>query len=555
MRPAAALAFAALALASSALTSPALTSPALAAAAPDAVYLHGKVVTLERPSATAQAFAVGGDRFVAVGSDADIRARAGKATKVIDLHGATVVPGLCDSHDHLWNAGKYLTRGVDLVGVTSLAEMQARLRAAVAKARPGETVSTTTGWAVRPAPTRKDLDAVSATVPIVVVASRRGTGVMNSAALARLGIDKGHLSFQGAKAPVDDTGEPTGAPAPYPQGVLMVDALLPPMTQAQQDALVAQAMHERNALGITCIRELAAWPDEVTALQRIRREGKFTVRVALGVEFPDPQNTAAHLAALPRPDRSDPWLFLDSSGEEPWTPGVWAPGPYADLMRAENRLGWRPAPHVSADVARGIAPDDATDDTLSGYEAAGRDSPLAGKRWYIEHVPFATPAQLDRMARLGLVVSIQDAGYRPAAAAPVPSDRMARQNPVRDYIDHGLWPIGGSDYLGPTPTDAEPNNPFVTLAYYVTRKTTAGDAPTAAQKVTREEALRIFTVNPAYAAFQEKRRGAIAAGMLADFVVLDRDLMTVAEDHLRDTRPLATFVGGRKVYSAAGSGF
>jgi predicted amidohydrolase YtcJ len=538
-----------------ALTLAAFASSASAASAPDAVYLHGKVITLERPSATAQAFAVKGDRFVAVGPDARIRTLAGQGTRVVDLHGATVVPGLCDGHDHLWNAGKYLTRGVDMVGVTTLAEMQARLRAAVAKAGSGETVSTTSGWAIRPAPTRKDLDAVSATTPIVVVASRRGTGVMNSAALARLGIDKVNPVFQGAKVPVDERGEPTGAPAPYPQGVLMVDALLPPMTEAQQDAMVTGAMHDRNALGITCIRELAAWPTEVAALQRMRKEGKFTVRVALGVEFPDTQNTAAHLAALPRPNPSDPWLSLDSSGEEPWTPGVWAPAPYADLIRAENRLGWRPAPHVNSDPNRGIAPDIATDDTLAAYEAADRDSPLAGKRWYIEHVPFATPAQLDRMAKLGLVVSIQDAGYRPTAPGLVPPDRLARQNPVRDYIDHGLRPIGGSDYLGPTPTEAEPNNPFVILAYYVTRRTQAGDAPTLAQKVSREEALATFTVNPAYAAFQEKTRGKIAPGMLADFVVLDQDLMAVPEDRIRDTRPAATFVGGRKVYAAKGAGF
>ena len=518
---------------------------------PDTIYVNGKVVTLDARSSIAQAFAVRGQRIVAVGRNATIAALAGAGTRKVNLRGATVIPGLTDSHDHLWNSAKYITRGVDMVGVVTLKEMQDRLRAALVRSG-GEVVFTTTGWSIRPAPTRKDLDAVSSTVPIVLIARRRGVGVLNSAALVRLGISREHPMFMEARVPVDDSGEPLGTPPAYPISVYMIDALLPTMTHDQQDEMVRQAMQERNALGITSIRELAVWPEAVTALQRIRNKGELTVRMALGIEFPDLTNTAAHLAELPRVNRSDPWLFLDSVSEEPWTPGSTSVEEFTALVRAENRMGWRHAPHVSSDESRGISADDATEQTLSAYETADRDSPMDGERWYLEHVPFATPEQMERMARLGLVISTQDSGYRPLATSPLPPQRMERQNPIREFLDHKLVVVGGSDYAGPTATEREPNNPMIPFYFYVTRKTQGGEVRTSSERISREEALRIFTVNAAYATFEEREKGQIAPGMLADFVILNQDLMSAPEEKILDTHPLATFAGGKKVYSAPG---
>ena len=119
---------------------------------PDTIYYNGKVVTVDSKFSVEQAFAVKDGEFIAVGTTAKIRTQAGKSTRQVDLKGATVIPGLSDNHDHLWAANKYLRHGVDMIGVTSLAEMQARLRAAVAKAKPGEVVFTTTGWALRSRP-------------------------------------------------------------------------------------------------------------------------------------------------------------------------------------------------------------------------------------------------------------------------------------------------------------------------------------------------------------------------------------------------------------------
>jgi predicted amidohydrolase YtcJ len=518
---------------------------------PDAIYYNGKVVTVDSTFSVEQAFAVKDGEFVAVGTNAKIKALSGKATRQVDLKGATVIPGLTDNHDHLWDATKYLRQGVDMVGVTSLAEMQNRLRAAVANAKSGEVVFTTTGWTLRPAPTRKDLDAISADVPIVVVGSRRGTGALNSAAFKLAGITKDNPTFEGAKVRTDDAGDLLGNPPPYPQAILLMDKLLPPWTPAAQEEMISQGMRERNALGITSIRELQVWPDAVASYYRLWRQNKLTLRVALGIEYPDQANTEKHLeefgVGVPFGDH---WLRMDSVGEEPWTPGTMAAKPWTDLALSMNRLGWRPAPHVFADPARGTGPDEATNNTLDAYEVADRESTIKDKRWYVEHVPFATPAQMDRMVKLGIIVSIQDAGYNQGFPIRLPKERFEHQNPVREFLDHKLVVIGGSDYGGPNPIEREPNNPMIPFYFYVTRKSRAGDTVGADEKISREDALRIFTVNAAYATFEEKDKGSIAPGMLADFVVLNQDIMLVPDEKILETRPLATFVGGKKVYAA-----
>jgi predicted amidohydrolase YtcJ len=523
---------------------------------PDAVFYGGKVVTVDSGSTIQQAFAVKGEEFVAVGTTSKIKALAGKSTRQVDLKGATVIPGLSDNHDHLWDATKYLRPGVDMIGVTSLAEMQNRLRAAVAKAKPGEVVFTTTGWAIRPAPTRKDLDAVSADVPIVVVGSRRGTGALNSPAFKLADISKENLEFEGAKVRTDESGELLGNPPPYPQAILLMDKLLPAWTPQAQEEMIEQGMRERNALGITSIRELQVWPEAVASYYRLWRQEKLTLRVALGIEFPDQANTEKYLEFLGvGVPFGDHWMRMDSVGEEPWTPGTMAAKPWTDLALAMNRLGWRPAPHVFADPARGTGPDEATNNTLDAYEAADRESSIKDKRWYVEHVPFATPSQMDRMAKLGIVVSIQDAGYNQGFPIQLPKERFEHLNPVREFLDHKIVVIGGSDYGGPNPIEAEPNNPLIPFYFYVTRKSRTGEIVAADEKVSRIEALRLFTANNAYATFEEKVKGSIEPDKLADFVILSQDIMTVPDDKILGTHVLATYVGGRKVFAAPNTSF
>ncbi len=159
---------------------------------------------------------------------------------------------------------------------------------------------------------------------------------------------------------------------------------------------------------------------------------------------------------------------------------------------------------------------------------------------------------------LGLIISIQGAGYNaafPGANPTMGKDRLEHQNPVAEFLNHKLVVIGGSDYGGPTPAEMYPNNPFIPFYFYVTRNAKDGTAVGADEKISRDQALRIFTVNPAYATFEEKVKGSIEAGKLADFVILSQDIMTVPDGQILSTHPLATYVGGRKVFAAGKTNF
>jgi predicted amidohydrolase YtcJ len=308
-------------------------------------------------------------------------------------------------------------------------------------------------------------------------------------------------------------------------------------------------------MGITSIRELSIWPEAVQAYYRVWRQGRLTGRVAMGIEFPDQANSAKNFALMGiGVPFGDHWLRMDSQSEEPWTPGAIDNQPYTELMLVLNRIGWRPAPHASADAGRGIGFDDTTNQTLDAYEAADRDASIKEKRWYLEHVPFSTPKQIGRMAKLKLIISTQENGYHPPLPNyPQEKKRLDHQNPIRSFIGAGLVVIGGSDYGGPTSEERYPNNPLIPFYLYVTRMAKNGKPCAPGEKISREEALRIFTANPAYATFEEKIKGSIEPGKLADFVILSQDLMTIPDDRILETRPVATYVGGRKVFSAPGN--
>jgi predicted amidohydrolase YtcJ len=525
---------------------------------PDAIFYNGKIVTVDAGSNIQQAFAVKGEEFLAVGTTAKIRALAGKNTRLVDLRGSTVIPGLADDHHHVYASARVTWRGVDMVGVTTLAEMSNQLRPAVAKAKPGETVFTTVGWRIPGGrPNRQDLDQISTSVPIVAVRGRRGAATLNSAALKAAGITREHPSFEGAKVPTDSTGEPNGEAPDYPQAMLLLDKLIPPPSQAEEEELIIRGQREQNSLGLTSMRELTLWPPAMRAYSELWRQGKLTLRVSMQMDLPFADRTVEDLTKWGvGPGFGDHWLRLDSIGEEPYAPKT-PLKQFTEIAIAVNRLGWRFAPHVNGGPA-GFSADEVLNNTLLAYEAADRDRSIRDRRWVVEHIPFATPEQLDRLAKLGVVVSLQAAGYNggyEAAVRAVGKERAERQTPIRDMLDRHMIVCAGSDFGGPDPGEALPNNPFKFFYYYVTRKTKDGMLLGPEEKISRAEALRLFTVNSAYTTFEEKVKGSIEAGKLADFVVLSQDIMTVPDDQILATRAVATYVGGHKVFAAEGTNF
>lgn len=513
-------------------------------ASPDAVFYNGKIITVDSAFSTQQAFAVRGDSYIAVGTNDAVRALAGKSTRQVDLKGASVIPGMSDNHDHLYNAGRYM-RGIDLVGATSTEEVVKRLREGMSQFKPGETVFGGLGW--RAPLTRTHLDQISTTVPIVALSGRRGAAVMNTAALAKGGVTPTTKEFMGKPMPRDASGELTGAMPIWPMGLYLIDAVVPFTTQAEEEQLILDAQKQRLALGITSVRDLANWPFGIRAFQRVREQGKLQIRVALGVDVPDAENPERFLREqMVTSGFGDKWLRIDTQGEEPWPPAAISPQRYTEFSRELNRLGWRPSPHVGNNETLDIV--------LEAWEAADRDQSIKNRRWVIEHAPVATPEQIKRMAALGIIVSTNLAGYAndyEAAVKNLGQAQADRQTPVREWIDNKVVVLYGSDYNGPNPETASSNNPFIPMYYYVTRKRKDGSVIGENQKITREEALRIATINNAYATFEEEVKGSIENGKLADFVVLSADYLTVPEEEILKLRPMATYVGGKKVFEAS----
>jgi predicted amidohydrolase YtcJ len=479
-------------------------------APPDTIFFGGKIIAVDPGFTIAQAFAVRGEQYVAVGTDAAIRALAGANTRLVDLRGSAVIPGLTDNHDHLYNSAKVM-RGIDLVGATSTAEVVRRLREGFAKAKPGETVFGSVGW--RASLTRKDLDQISADVPIVALRARRGAAVMNSAALKKAGLSKDMQSYMGKEVPKDSSGELTGETPDYPAGLYVVDKVVPLPTAVEEEQWIEAGQKQRNMLGITSIRDLSNWPHAMRAFERMRRQERLTVRISMGLELAVSDPVGLARAQMVTPGFGDHWLRIDSAGERPHAPaGDATPEQYKALMLELNRLGWRHSPHTESD--------EAIEAVLQAYEAADHESSIRDKRWVVEHIPNVTPPQMERLAKLNIIVSTN------------------------------MVVINGSDYGGPNPDTTTSNNPFVPLYYYVSRKTRGGRVLGPQEKISREEALRIATNNNAFATWEEKVKGSIEPGKLADFLVLSGDFMTIPEDDIPKLHPMATYVGGRKVYEA-----
>jgi predicted amidohydrolase YtcJ len=309
-------------------------------------------------------------------------------------------------------------------------------------------------------------------------------------------------------------------------------------------ALWLQAQRELTAQGFTSIREPQV-PTEIMRLYwSLRREGQLTMRVSMGIDVGAGQ--AEELDDILRPwgvgpGFGDHWLRFDSLGEFAVdgsglidsTPALFRRG-----ILTIHRHGWRPAPHIGSE-------DKYLDQALEAYEAADRERPIRDERWIVEHVPQTRPDQMDRLARLGVTAVMNLAGYRETGTLikTYGQARAERIVPVREMLDHRVNVVFGSDW-----SDG-PNNPFVPFYYYTTRKTEEGAVLGPAQAISRPEALRLLTVNPAYLTFEETLKGSIEPGKLADFVILSQDVLTVADDRIRATQALETYVGGRRVFA------
>lgn len=539
----------------------------------DLILHNGKIVTVDAEFSIKQAVAIAGDKILSVGDDSSVLELATPSTKIIDLKGKTVIPGLIDNHYHMLDKAVDQYLGVDVTLVSSIAEMLDVIKAKIAATPPHETVYTTSGWLPeqlkehRP-PTRYDLDSVSPTNPVVVQGGH--TMYLNSMALKLAGINR-ETSFSAGgvieKDPV--TGEPTGLLVD--NAMSLASKLIPNPTPQQKLQAIKVAQQKENSVGITSIREPGVSPADMRIYQELWRNNALTLRVSMNLDLRPELPTPILITQLSgwgvTTGFGDSMLRLDGIGEfgidggfegalmsQPYEPSgrVRSEGPYfglqliptqkfAEVILAMDSLGWRGCIHSVGDKA--------TDIVLNAYEEANKAKSIRSGRWVLEHGLYMRPDQYDRIKNLGVVISTQ---FHPYMAAPTiianwGKDRAERAVPVREWLGAGLRVGGGSDW------SVVPANPFWMIYFFVTRDTRLWGVLGPEQRISRQEALRLMTINNAYITFEEHQKGSIEAGKLADFIVLSDDILTVPERRILQIRPLLTFLGGVAVYRSKDS--
>jgi predicted amidohydrolase YtcJ len=538
----------------------------------DLILLNGKVVTFDDRDRTVTGMAIRGREIVAAGSDSDARALAGPETRVIDVQGRLVLPGLVDAHSH--------TTGVppdylDLTGATSIPEI---VRAVEEKARgtpPGQWIVAAgpfmlwRGWddqrlKERRLLTRGDLDPVSPQHPVLLMKEAGHALVLNSHALRLLDITKETPDPRGQIQKDATTGEPTG--------ILLESAMdlalsrLPAPTLAGRESAARHASDQLLEYGVTTVANMSMDTEEIRGFQSLYRAGKqplVTTVMCPGVPTGGPLqqcldhvrrwplvsgfgNAELRLGALK--------IFVDGgiTGRAAWfkQPYKNRPGFYGipqveretlfQVVRLADQLGWQLHLHACGDAAADLA--------LDALEAAQKENGTTGRRHILTHLYVLDAEMMARMKGLGVVAVLQpnfvySLGEHMRAA--LSDSQLEHIIPYRSLLDWGVTVAMSADGL--------PQNPLYGVYAAVARETDAGSVLASRESVTVKEALRAYTRTSAYALFEEERRGSLEIGKIADVIVMDRDLFSVSPREIKAARVLLTIKNGRIVFNRLGN--
>ncbi len=536
------------------------------APAPDVIFVNGKIVTVDAGFSIGEAVAVTGDRFTAVGTNTAIRSLARASTRVVDLGGRTVIPGLADSHIHNAGGGP----GVDLSRARTLGEVLAAVAARVKVNPPGEIVVSNSDWHESQLkedrlPLCRDLDKVAPATAVVLVRGGHEY-ILNSTALARWNITKATPDPPGGQVGRYPDGEPNGELVDTARALVRLPT--PPTLTLDEQIAEQRAQHAKlNAAGLTSIRYGGITLAQYRLFEEMKRRGVLTIRISALLFGPrgadaDPAavGTLIESSGL-RPDAGDEWLrvagiklMVDGGFEgglmrEPYEEPYGKQGTFrgiqvtpsdrfANVVKEINRLGWRAATHAVGDA--GI------EQVIAAYEAANAEKSIVGRRWALEHGFLPGADHFERLNALAVVVTAQNHLYLagPAMARYWGVKRAAYVTPVRSYLERGVVAAAGTD------SGVVPYPPLWTFYHFVTRKTMNGEVMGADQRITRQQALRLATINNAFVTFEEQVKGSIEPGKLADFVVLADDILSIPDRQIERMKIEATAVGGKMVYDA-----
>jgi predicted amidohydrolase YtcJ len=557
----------------------------LAAQAPDLILHHGKIVAVDAPFSIHQAMAIAGSQIVALGDDAKILAQRGEKTRVVDLAGHTVIPGLIDSHAHPTSAALF-EFDHPIPQMDSIAEVLAHVRERAQIVKPGEWIVLQQVFITRlneqRYPTRAELDAAAPNHPVLF---RTGPDVaLNSLALKLSGIDRNFQLAPGTPGLVEkdpQTGEPTGVLRNL-RNLVNAHTTERTPTEAQRDARLQELFADYNSVGLTTVADRNATFEDIAQYERLRAHKGLTVRVraSQGVsstgELEKIEQQIKSIARNPLHTTKDDWfqiigikMFLDGGMltgsaymRQPWgvstTYGISDPEYRGVLFIPRERL----LPMVRATVASGLqytahsVGDGAVHLLLDVYtQLAEEGLPVRATRSCITHSNFMSEEAVQQAAKLGVVLDIQPIWLYSDAHTLYKQfghERLRWFQPLHSIFAAGGIAGGGSDHMQKIGARRSINqyDPWRGLATAITRRARGMEAPLHPEEaLTRAEALRFYTIYNAKLLFLDDRTGSLEPGKLADFAVLDRDLLTCPVDDIVETKVLQTFVGGKEVYT------
>ncbi len=537
--------------------------------APEVILHRGLITTLDRARPTASAIAITDGAFSAVGADHEVMPLAGPKTRVVDLKGRRVLPGLIDNHLHIIRGGLNFNMELRWDGVRSLADAMAMLKRQVAVTPPPQWVRVVGGFtehqfAEKRLPTIEELNAAAPDTPVFLL-HLYDRAILNAAALRAVGYGKDTPEPPGGEITRAPDGTPTGLLLAKPNAAILYATLAkgPKLPFDYQVNSTRHFMRELNRLGVTGAIDAGGgfqnYPDDYAVIQTLADEGQLTIRLAYNLFTQKPKGEKDDFLNWTKTSRykqGDDYFRHNGAGEmlvfsaadfedfrqpRPDMPPEME-GELEGVVRilAENRWPWRLHATYDETISR----------ALDVFERVNQDTPLEGLHWFFDHAETISDRSIDRIAALGGGIAVQHRmayqgeyfveRYGLGAAAATP--------PVARMLEKGVKVSAGTDA-----TRVASYNPWVSLSWLITGRTVGGLRITPQHNcLDRETALRMWTENVTWFSNEEGRKGRIAVGQLADLIVPDRDFFACAESEIADTSSELTMVGGKVVWAAGG---
>ena len=543
----------------------------------DTIFINGTIYTADSSNTIVEAVAVKNKRILDRGTTNAISEYKNESTQVIDLHGKTMTPGFIEGHGHLMKLGRYKIN-VELLDTKSYDEVLEKVKEAVKNAKPGEWIYGR-GWhqskwenneeeMIQGFPTHKRLSEISPDNPIYLKHASGHATLLNENAMKSLGfmvLSKESMvdfNVEGGEIIRDELGNPTGIF--NENAVDLVNEKMPELSIERERKAFDVAVQECYKNGITSFHDADAYPKDIELYQQLEKENKIGVRIYAFVHGEKQEVLDMWYEHGPIIDTVNHRLTVRSmklySDGALGSRGAWLLDEYSD---SEGNFGMftTPMEKVLANAKKGLEKgfqicthaigDRANREVLDRYEMAfeGNESAAKDARYRIEHAQHISPEDIPRFGKLGVIPAMQ--AIHMSSDRPWAIDRLGEKRIVesaymwRSLIDSGAIIVNGTD------VPVEPIDPLACFYASVTRRTLEGKPEGGyepEQKMTREEALRSYTINPAYASFQENVLGSIEVGKIADFTVFDKDLMTIPEDDILRTKVVMTILDGEIVY-------